>query len=515
MARKVLIGIRQNHIDDNNVKDCRLAVEGWLYRMGYEYDVVAFEDGSEYAASFADTDNGYEFIVWIRMSGGIVPGENIATLLDGSAVIPTFLIMALDDSTSTADLVVGVRRTQTYASHYKWVTHKNGFEYPVNTAEWKEASGFAGQWTAITTVQDPDGVGTQFAMAKREGSATTLYFDGGGSVGFNLPLLLQEAIDDKVISKPPHKLIGTMDIDDLPDANTTLDDVQQVYALQAKYNIPIAWGVPGDATALSNINDEVISFVAQRTPDKGGLIFPIEHQGGTFWNDPVATIDTFYKLHNDNIQSEGISTGEDDKGYDSWGYHYFNTNNINDNGAQVCEKYGFKVIRLENGEKTTNGDGKVNWIGSPEQAGPVFSYHRGMLLVGSGNSIASGDLSLDRDTNISEFALHISHKHLIEGLAHGNVIYMHGGNFYNGHSGGNAPGILVMSTVGDVMKHMRDVATWELPTALSAVLDRQLAANAPELKGSINDKWNTYLESLGYTGSLNDKEVSWLEDQIK
>jgi hypothetical protein len=494
MSRRVLITYQRETTVSTSTRGYKKYLESTLNALGYTPEFIEATDGSTYLASFADVSHGYEFIIWIQIQGSLFDTENASTILDGTAVIPTFIMMPLNDSGSTGASAMGVDRVTTYSGRYKWLDHVDGFSYPSQTAEYQRSDNTNGTgWTPITTFQVEEGTAgagkTLFSTAKKVGTKTSIYFDGGGTVSYLFPMLLQSAINDAVLTAPDKKLILTHDVDDVPDSLLTLADISDLYDVQAQYRMPMTWGIHGGDDNIGEADDSLYDYIAARTPDKGGYIYPIEHQGNTYWNDPVADIEAFYKTHIANIQGKGISTGRDVNGYDSWGYHYFNTNNFNHNGARVCEKYGIKVARLSTGRITNNGDADNLWIGATD-LDDSKQLVNGVLCVNGSNFIASSQQSLDPVTDADHYANHISQSWMY-GAATSSVPYVHGGNFYNGHDGGNAPGILLFQTMGVMSDFMRSVASWGHPSAYADFnpdieLITSTAVSADGVSGLIN-----------------------------
>jgi hypothetical protein len=431
----------------------------WLERMGYEVDGRAVNPSSEWLEQFRYSDFGFEFIVFLTGTFGWGPNNPGTTILNGQSRIPTFCVGINKADTNSTMLSIGIERLT--ANQYKFVScAERGLRYPTLINEYQPSLSRQSDLTPICVVEDPTGtptVGAEvFSQCKVEGEHSTVYVDcGGQSSGINLPLLMAVAIDDGAIEEPDYKLQGSIDLDDYPTPVTTLPDLQTTYAIQKKYNIPSTWGIISDTQAIGSVSQDQYDFVSANSPDKGGLLYPISHAGNNYWDGSFESIDQGYLTTILNMNSVGVKNGSDDLQTNSWGYRYFNTNAVNDNGARVCEKYNMGVIRLST---TIKGTGVLdNWLGSPSQIGSSVSFHRGLLLVPSYSFIASDEVNLDPQADILKFANTITGGWLNRGLSQGSVTYLHGGNFYDGHDGGNAPGNLVMESIGQLSRAMSKV----------------------------------------------------------
>ena len=471
---RVLIGVDPDEHSDVIVKANLRTCLGWLEAMGYECDVQFIIEDSAWLRSFNQTDYGYDFIVWFKGTFGWTSSDAAKVILTGEAVIPTFIVgySQAGGAGTTADLI-GITRLAT--AGYKWLDHKNGFTYPGYTFEYEATAARLADLTPIVTVNSPTGTPTSgyavWHQAKIVGPRTTIYVDaGGGTSGINLPNLIQEAVNDRVIDKPRYRLFGAVDLDDFPDNTMVLSDLETTYGIMQQYKIPSTWGIIADTSYINTVDQSLYDFVAAHSADKGGLIYPIDHAGNDYWDSAFSTIDANYQTSIANMLSKGIHNGSNAPEYtDSWGYRYFNTNALNDNGARVCEKYGLKAIRLS---KAIKGTGvTANWIGSPQDAGSALSYHRGMLLLPSESFIASSETNLDLNSDLNKFAITVK-AWIVGCLAHKHILYMHGANFYDGHSGGNAPGNVIMRAIGGLSSFMKDVVENVHPSRFYELLDR-------------------------------------------
>lgn len=500
MAERKVLLTYQTSTDAKTLDHLRVC-RGWLGRMGYTVDEMVAELDSDFADSFSTTGNGYEFIVWVRIQTGIFASDKTATLLDGTAKIPTFITMPLDDSGSTANQTIGVNRTKSYSGNYKYCTHTaKGLTIPVETAEWQVTAGFESRLEVVMVVDDPETTTPEpgydpgkavFSVAKIKGanyptSGTIVYFEGGGTIGANLPLIMQEAIDDGLIEPPTYKLLGNFDNDDIPDPNHTLSDIQQTMELQEQYGIPSTWGI--DPVEWAALDQTIADYIISKNAVDGGLMYPIEHEGNTYWDDTYANIDSFYTSHVSSIQSNGLRLGYNADGLDSFGYHYFNTNAFNDDGAKVASQYGMKVCRLSTGFQAGSGTYPDKYIGIQAEGGHSFEWHRDMLLVNGVNAIGSGDVNLDPVADLDEFAQELSLWYQ-DCLAHGAVLYMHGGNFYDGHDGGNAPGFQVLRNIGDMQILCKDLCKHAFPTELYDAAIRD-SVNEKDTERATNTPFN-------------------------
>ena len=471
----------------------------YLDRMGYVPEAMVGIKESTWLGNFATDAQGYKFIVFMYGGFGWDAAENAAPILTGNAVIPTFCLGMQTSDTNSTMKAIGINRVTTSAT--KWVTHKNGFEYPVITNQYEADSGEGNRLadlTVLTEVQSPTVPATAgrtvFNQAKIVGPSTTVYVDCGGQGScVYFPMLLQEAINDGLVAAPVKRLTGAVDLDDLPGPTNTLQDLVDIYALQTQYAMPATWGIISDAPAMPDVSQSLYDFVSERSPDRGGLIYPISHAGNTYWDtgnpatNTAAIIESNYLDEIDRMASVGIKGGSDLAGTNSWGYRYFNTNAVNDLGAQVCEKFSMGVMRLATAIPSSTGD-ITKWLGATDDAqsgpGTSISPHRGMALVTGVSYLGSAETNVALSSDA--YARTVS-RWANRSLSQGSVLYMHGGNFYNGHSGGNAPGLTVMKAIGDMGAYMSDVVEHVHPSVYGLTPPPILAPTPPTLTSPYSD----------------------------
>jgi hypothetical protein len=244
---------------------------------------------------------------------------------------------------------------------------------------------------ALVTIDQPVGAPVYLpkliAAGRRRGVNNNVYFDCAGLPNRStlFPLLLQEAINDGKLQPPTYKLTGAFDVDDMPEESPMkVSDCEQLYALQQRYKIPITWGMKTSAAQIAAINHDTFAFVAARTPDKGGLIYAIEHDGDDYWSENSdTTIETQFLEAIARAQAVGLRLGWD--GYDSWGYRFFNTNAINQNGLNICAKYGINVARTNRGVKAPRNH-TDKWI-RPIGRGNSITEYKGVMCIESATYI--------------------------------------------------------------------------------------------------------------------------------
>lgn len=465
---RALVGVDSDEAGDSIVGKQIRNVEALLLKMGYEVDIQFLIEGSTWLAEFERVDWGYDFIVFFKGTFGWNASDVGQVILTGEAIIPTFCMgLSLTDTNSTIRSI-GVNRVATASN--KVVTHKRHstqFKYVVNTFQYEVAPTRVNDITILTEVDDPAAsTYTVFNQAKLKGTNTTVYVDVGSGSSANFPMLYQEALNDGLVPRPRYRLQGAFDIDDYPDSTNTLADLEATYAIQEQFNLPITYGIISDTGSIGNVDQSLYDFIAARQPNKGGLIYPIDHAGSDFWDSAYATIESNYQTSLTNMRSVGLRCGDNAPLYDnSWGYRFFNNNAVNGDGARIAEKYNFGVLRLANGIKSSGVTDK--WLGTPTTtnnlAGHVFSIHRGMLLCGSGSFMGTGDISLDITTDASTFAPSLNHWFL--SLSDLLIPFVHGSNFYDAHDSGNAPGNVLLRQIGHCSQWMKDIVDFVHPSA--------------------------------------------------
>ena len=157
---------------------------------------------------------------------------------------------------------------------------------------------------------------------------------------------------------------------------------------------------------------------------------------------PKTGLDAFYKDHIDNMHTYGIYQGYEDSGLDSYGYHYFNTNRVDEAGIELMSPevgkfadplgvtaqagYGIKVARLDS----------VYPDGNPKRKSYGSQFYRGVLLVESTGVIDSSDQEVDPNNQnfivSSDGALSLCLRDYLSSGVFLEPMYLHGinGNAY-------------------------------------------------------------------------------------
>ena len=218
-------------------------------------------------------------------------------------------------------------------------------------------------------------------------------------------------------------------------------------------NMPCSFGIRTEDIAAGRQSSELSAFVAARTAQNNGLIYPIVHNGNWFWKDGTkATKDTNYRADIATARGAGIAVGGDTDQLNAYGYTYFNNNAFDDETTQlgtpakspaastdnlsIKSGYGWNVIRAD-----VIGGSNTETIGEPAL---VFgqTWHRGMRVVASHNHISSSHKAIDFDdgsTGSDLIAFQCS-RWASYSLCYGMPYYIHGQNCFDGHDSGNAPG---------------------------------------------------------------------------
>lgn len=477
---KVLIVVPADKKDDVSTVTPVLYVRQMLKQLGYEIEFVAVQSTDSYITTTvaANTDD-YAFVVIPRLVAGSLGGHAILDIFDYD--IPVLVTVHGSDSDYQAKL-----GADTYgAAAYRKIDYPTVDDIYYYGGSMKVLAGHESYVTALGTDSSDS---TQMCFWKRieTGKAPVYCFAGNPSTGLHhpLPIMINQAIKDGYISGsklPTRKFTSMFDIDDLPDANNTLADLQNVIDVQNQYAWPISWGLKTGAAAQPGggdiWNDGTITaaqkaLIAANTPDQGGYVYTQSHNHNWHWDmsdAPVntkAAMDTEYRADVARAVADGISMGNDAGGLDAWGYIYQPNNQVSDemfqlgspqtsvlsdpNNTTAQAGYGWKACRIFTDSQAGGYGRQFEVIGQ--------RYHRGMLLLTGSFRIGSTDINytVDSATEISEFANTFS-RWLNECMGFNCVHFWHGANFYDGHSGGNAPALKVMRLIGAWAEWMSDI----------------------------------------------------------
>lgn len=428
-------------------------------RMGYTPDSMVLGDDQTGMTNVAST-GGYEFAIVVHpFSWDTTAFGNgwLGNLMDGD-YLPVFVVNHVEIGAPFSALL-GVNRNQS-ASNY-FITFDGLGELPLNCAT------MADQDTAgheITPLAWETSNSTNLAAWKMTSGTYNIYGSaeagGSGSTTSLLPIMMQYAINDGQITAPDKKLFGTFDIDDWPtdaeghewtadEAQKLVDDLKQA-KMVTTVGIPASKTVEGRNQLAQVWEPNGVNAVIRKNQIRnGGPLYPIEHHGSTWWTtveisgDPSggqtkAAIDTFYRDHVDNMHDHGIYQGWNADGLDSYGYHYFNTNRVDDKGLQLATPrnikfadpadttaklgYGWKVARMDD-----NSTHRV--IGSYDtNLATQISDYLGILLVGSTSPMTVTDQVVAYASNADDYARLICQGYLTMSAVASQPVYMHGGN---------------------------------------------------------------------------------------
>lgn len=439
----------------NNYNGATMSLYAMLERMGYDAEILPLDDSS---TIMDDGALRYEFCVlpftavglWATWTVGA--GKPIGRMAKGESAIPLFVLGVTSNNNAILLASLGAGPTDGATSARK--------------LSWRGATWYMPQKVAYTvTVQAHMGSYAVWEQDSSSGVTGWLYKGARGWVyvasGFNhpgdcnsLPMMLAEAILRGHIAPPPQKLKAVVDVDDMPACDgivgiMDVSDVARVYEAMARMQMPNSWGIrPEDITA-GRQSAAVSQYVAARTAEKGGLLYPVVHNGTWMWKDGAKAVkDAAYRADIATVNGAGIRVGSDAAQLDAWGYSYANNNALDEESHQLQQPgsdytasvdgyssragYGWRVVRLDG-----LGGNNSESIGEPVE---VFgaTWYRGMRLVASHVHIGSSVLTADFDgADRTMISIHCA-RWIRYGLCYGMPFYIHGQNCLQ--TGGNAPG---------------------------------------------------------------------------
>jgi hypothetical protein len=299
-------------------------------------------------------------------------------------------------------------------------------------------------------------------------------------IGHALHLLMTEAIEAGHIQPPPRKHKLVIDVDDMPagDSATSirLADCERVYAAQQKMNMPCAWGLRPEDWVGNRVPQDVSAFIAARTADKGGLLYPIVHSGLWYWKTGTkAEKEALFLANIATISVAGIRTGWTSSMVDQWGYVYVNNNAYDEQTMELgspevatwCDPaglvakagYGWKVARLDTFNVINNEGYGVPKVSSAGLRASV----RGIRLIGSWTGMGSSDYAVNFDDGGAGGIIAAnswSGMFTQCGMRRASH-YIHGQNCFDGHDSGDAPGTRWLESLGDLYRAgMRQVVQY-------------------------------------------------------
>ena len=429
-----------------------------LERMGYDVELLPLDDAS---TIFDDGALRYEFVVlpfvnhggfWTTWTEGA--GKPIGRIMKGETAMPLFCVG-----------VYANNHTQLLAALGAGVTDAAAYRKLL----WRGATWYMPHVSAYTVVIRSHMSNYAVWQTDSEGGTTGWLYKGARgwvyvSSGNNhpgecnsLPFMLAEAIMRGHIAPPPRKLAAVVDVDDMPACDgvngiMTLADVQRVYAAMAAMQMPNSWGIRPEDISSGRQSAAISNFVAQHSADRGGLIYPIVHNGNWHWKNGTKTVkDGLYRADIATVTGAGIPVGDDAGQLNAWGYTYANQNSWDEESHQLGQPgsdytaspdgftsrmgYGWRVCRLDalsvNNTKT---------IGEPEEVHGQ-TWYRGTRLVASRIQLGSGTLSQDFDdggAGRSDIVFQCA-RFIRFTFCYGMPFYIHGQNCYQAPTG-DAPG---------------------------------------------------------------------------
>lgn len=459
-------------------------VYGMLTRMGYDVDVIAPHDTS---TAFDGSARRYEFIVmpnlqssaaWTTWASGA--GKPVGRLAKGAGPAPVFILGISQSANSAVRAATGADAVVDTVGNRR-VTVGGGLVYIDNViSHGITTQGHMTQYETLATVTASGAVNAW----RFKGAAGWVYCNSGllsSSTGNILPVLLGLAIEAGHIEEPPRKLAAVIDIDNCPDCSgsggngtQTVADLNRIYTAMTTLQMPCSFGIRPEDIDSGRMPTAVSEWVAARTANHSGLLYPIEHEGTWYWKDGTKAVkDAAYRASIPTITGAGIAVGTDASQLNAWGYTYFNNNacdletielgspetNYLASPTEVVRQagYGWQVVRLD-----ARG---VNNTESPGEPDFVFGVgrQRGTTFTGSAPIIASTELTINyTDDGAGTHRLGLqTGAFLYQCLAHGTHMYIHGSNCYDGHDGGNAPGTAFLESLASVWGYMGRVVEFK------------------------------------------------------
>lgn len=444
----------------NNYSLATQYLKSWLSSMGYQVDERPLEDASTFASTL--TAASYEFIViphlrgasWTTWSSG--SDKPIGQMLKGNVPITVFALGIDQDNNALILANVGAGPKAVPSSNSK-VLWRNCDWYMPRTAYSITQQAHMGSLGILQT----DGTGAYSVAWRYHGANGWVYVQAGqqyNGIGHSLHLLMVEAIEAGHILPPPLKHRLVIDVDDMPAGDTATSirilDVERVYAAQQRMKMPCSWGLRPEDWVGKRVPPEVTQFIAARTADKGGLLYPVVHSGLWYWKDGTKSEkQALFFADLATFVAANIRVGRSDSMVDQWGYMYVNNNAYDEETFQLaspetaiwCDPtnsvvktgYGWKVARLD----TFNAINNEGYGVPRTSSAGLFSTVRGTRLIGSWTSMASSDVSVDFDDGGAGGIIAAnswSGMFTQCGMRRASF-YMHGQNCFIDHDGGNAP----------------------------------------------------------------------------
>lgn len=448
--------------------DAVIVAERQLTTMGYKVDLLAVQDSA--SVLMDDIGARYEFVVipnvdgtasWTTWTSGA--GKPIGRTLKGASPIPVFVCGVRMPSDTKIDAAIGAGARSAEAQRAVQWRGVTWYQY-CGTYTLTNQSHMSNLETLAYGATQADAV-----MWRFKGSGGWVYASAGTNHTGEYSLLMHmmaEAVMAGHIKAPPRKLPLVFDFDDMPDCYggaQTIADMERLYSAQQRLSMPCAWGIRCDDIPLNRMPVAMSDWVAARTADKGGLIYPITHSGAWFWKDGAKSVkDTKFRDDIALCNSRGIRVGWTADQTDQWGYYYFNTNSFDQLTLELASPetaywtspdnkssragYGWAVARSDKLDGINNKS-----IGEITYLTRGTTWHRGVLVVGAWSPFGAGTKSLDFGDGASGTTTASQSCNRLLGYSHGGIgaMYLHGSNTYDGHSGGNAPGTRLIEVLAD------------------------------------------------------------------
>jgi len=457
-SNKVLIAVEERMINGGQISQHKraLAYARQICRThGYEAVVRMIRSTSQSEFDALTTDD-YAFAIVPR----IKPGNNwhasskMLDFIEGSFGITTIILSAPAWGVSSIEGGVGTIRHQSGSVNAKLLW---GDLELYTRGQPQRLDGAKDVVALAVDASDEDNV---YAW-RLQGDNGAVYCDSSDIVGNEnygglFPMLLQEAVNRGDITAPPKKATAYIDLDDFPDATNTLGDAETLYALMQLHNIPLTIGI--NPVIDATVDDDILSYIAPRISQEGGLFYPITHNTSWLYNASKSTLRA-------NLEgSTGVGYLQS-KGMDiplhQGRYTYHPNNQVADDYLQLCKEYGVKVIRTDGAAAAATG------IYSP--AGSIQrSERRGVRIVGSKSPFNSSDNQHEVDSadEILSFLVGFGNCTILGAYAD-MPFYFHGTEMYIGHTSETAPGYRFLERYGAMVSHCRDVMRFGHPSELA------------------------------------------------
>lgn len=466
---KVLIPIHENLADSvYTVTGVNFAKE-ICFVHGYDYDVVPISQNSTLHQDLSD----YEFclVPSVTQYGSWNVNHPISNYFDGSISIPSF-VLSLRDETDKATTktqvssVGGIATRKMYWGSVEVYTY--GYTYQENSGA---------NITPIIT-ENSDGTGSLYAY-RLNGDNSNVYFEGsriqlgtyGVGQGFEnhslFPILLQEAINNNDVSTPRRKSISCFDLDDFPEADNTLEEVQALVDVVNDGGLHLLVGViPPD-----NPGNDVWELLEENNnathPSK--YLHFIVHHPSQHMDDTRSNIQDEMDASITTIKSRGLSISK----YHAPAWYYpnnrFNTDTLDLQSAEYSitqdedlttpkKGWGTLTARSESGLFETYGEN----VPESQQKLSEYTYYKGIRILGS-KSALGGSIEPDTSTEITKFSV-MSSEWIAGCMYGGHISYIHGDDLYNDPANSQyATGLRWLEKVVAIAKLLPDVHEFSTP----------------------------------------------------